>query len=216
VESEIEILTARVARGDEPAIAAFYRRFFALLYHTARQVTRRDESFCLDVVQEALLRVVRTLRPLASEAQLAAWLRLVVKTVAYDLLRAEARRKAREAEAGRAARMRGYEGTTDASSDAVEEVDETEARLEWLRGELAAFDPGIVRLIELRFVEGWTLARVGAALGLTAGAVDGRLRRAIRELRRRGAEVRVGALPHSAAGREGNVQSSADDKRGVR
>src|SRR5512140_2716348 len=89
-----------MARGDEPAIESFYRRYFDLLYRHARQVSRRDESFCLDIVQEALLRIVRTIRPVATEPQLVGWLKLVVKSVAYDLLRGERRRHKREIDRG--------------------------------------------------------------------------------------------------------------------
>jgi RNA polymerase sigma factor (sigma-70 family) len=171
VNDDIFKLTTAAARGDEAAIAAFYRRYFDLLYGHARQVSRRDESFCLDVVQEVMLRVVRTLRPIDCEARLAAWLRLVVKSVAYDLLRKERRRRAHEV-----ARSSG--------AVCAPESEMGEDRLGWLRHELLALDPGLVRLIELRFARGWTLARIGALLGLSTGTIDGRLRRALETLRR--------------------------------
>ncbi len=175
-----ENLTRAMARGEEPAITEFYRRFFDLLYRTARQVSGRDESFCLDIVQDATLRIVRTIRPVQTEAQLAAWLRLIIQTTTYDALRREQRRRAREeAQAGAVCSdMSGEVGTRPHAE-----------RLAWLRGELAALDPGLVRLLELRYGEGWTLARLGQLLGLSAGAVDGRLRRALTHMRSRAGEV---------------------------
>src|SRR5437667_159912 len=56
-------------------------------------------------------------------------------------------------------------------------------RLQWLRHRIASMDPELVRMVELRFAERWTLARIAALFGLTAGTIDGRLRRALRHLR---------------------------------
>ena len=58
----------------------------------------------------------------------------------------------------------------------------------WLREQIAAFDPALVRLIELRYQRGWTLARVAESVGVSIGTIDGRLRRALRDLRRRATE----------------------------
>lgn len=168
----IRNLTAGVATGDSAAIERFYRRYFPALYQQARRATRRDESFCLDVVQEAVLRIIRAIRPVDGEAQLLAWLNLVVRTTAYDLLKSERRRRAREAQP---------------AAPAAAPVDE--AQLAQLRREIDRLDPHIVRLIDLRFAHGWTLTRIAARLGLSIGTIDGRLRRALRTLRQRMNEV---------------------------
>ena len=93
----ISSLTSAMASGDEHAVAEFYRCYFDLLLNEARRVTKRDEAFCLDVVQEAVMKVVRCVRRVESGSEFAAWLRLVIRTTAYDLLRSEARRRNREA-----------------------------------------------------------------------------------------------------------------------
>ena len=48
------------------------------MYGYVRRFTRRDESFCLDVVQDAMMRVIRKLTPKDSELQLLGWLRVLV------------------------------------------------------------------------------------------------------------------------------------------
>jgi RNA polymerase sigma-70 factor (ECF subfamily) len=158
-----------MAGGDAEAVTQFYGDYFDWMYTQARLATARDESFCLDVVQEAMLRVIRSIKPVDNEARLRAWLRLVVQTTALDLLRKERRRKARE--------------MSRAASEVVvpPPVDEQTA---WLTEALAGLDPEIVRMIELRFEQRWTLRRIGQALGLTTSAVDGRLRRVLKELRK--------------------------------
>ena len=85
-----EKLTAALAAGDEDAVETFYNSYFDWLYAQARRATRRDESFCLDVVQDAMLRIIRTVRAVRDEPQFRAWLRLVVQTTAWDRLRSDA------------------------------------------------------------------------------------------------------------------------------
>ena len=183
-----EQLTAALAAGDEEAVATFYRRYFDWLYGQARRATRRDESFCLDVVQDAVLRVIRNVRPVTSEARFRAWLRLVVQTVAWDRLRADRRRTRHEHQATvvrAAAAVGGGGGADGVEADASSGDGDLHA---WLRAEIAKLDPDIVRLVELRFDRRMTLARMSETLGLSIGTIDGRLRRALKELGARALE----------------------------
>ena len=173
----IHNLTAALAAGDPAAVEAFYRRYFDALYTQARRATGRDEAFCLDVVQESVLRVIRSVRAAHTEAQFRAWLKLVVQTTAYDLLRGESRRQKRELAMATVPAAVEADG---ASTD--------EERMQWLRAQIGAMDEQIVRMIEMRFERQWTLGRIAEALGLTIGTIDGRLRRALADLRRRATE----------------------------
>lgn len=165
-------LTAGMAAGDPVAISSFYRRHFDDLYRLARRATRRDESFCLDVVQEATLRVVRTVRPVSADRPLRAWLRVVVQSTALDLLRAERRRAARESAAP--------PPHPDPPAYDAEQV-------AWLRAQVAALDPRLAELVDLRYEQRWTLRRIAEHLGLSIGTVDGQLRRTLLDLQRQAA-----------------------------
>ena len=170
-------LTAAMATGDGAATDAFYRQWFPFLLATARRTTRRDEAFCLDVVQDATLRIVRTVRPAHSDRQVRAWVRLVVQTTALDLLKRERRRSGHEAA------VAVVPAAADRSADPDDE------RIEWIRERVHRFDPELVRIVEWRYVRGWTLQEVAERLGLTVGTVNGRLQRALAQLRERAAEV---------------------------
>ena len=176
MEESVQQLTAAIASGDTEAFARFYRGRFDHMYAEARRATGRDESFCLDVVQDAMIRVIRSLRPMDSETGLRSWLRAVVQCCAYDRLRAEARRVRRERKAIEAR-------PAEASAD----IDIAE-KMAWLRRELAALDDQQAQLLVMRYRLGWTLQRIGEAVGLKPGAVDGRLNRAVSALRRRAEE----------------------------
>lgn len=176
MEESIQQMTAAIASSDTEAFARFYKARFDSMYAEARRCTRRDESFCLDVVQDAMMRVIKSMSPMGSEGSLSAWLRTVVQCSAYDRLRAEARRARRERAA---VQHRPPEQAVD------EDLDE---KLAWLRREWARLDQQQARLLVMRYRFGWTLRRIGEALGLKPGAVDGRLSRAVGELRSRAPE----------------------------
>jgi RNA polymerase sigma-70 factor (ECF subfamily) len=175
--SATERLTSALAGGDASAVDAFYRRYFDWLYAQARRATQRDEAFCLDVVQDAVLRIIRTVRTVKCEKRFRAWLRLVVQTAAWDKLRSERRRQQHE-RAAVAARF----------GDAGDEQPCEDEQLAWLKDQIARLDPQIVRMVELRFGQRWTLARISGLLGLSIGTIDGRLRRALQEIRQRAIE----------------------------
>ena len=62
-------------------------------------------------------------------------------------------------------------------------------RLDWVRRELRGLDRVAAEIIELRFRAGLTLEAIGQRLGLTVGAVHGRLMRAVSKLRRKAGEL---------------------------
>lgn len=172
-------ITAAIARGDPAALERLYRERFDFLYSAARTATRRDESFCLDIVHDAMLRVIKSMKPIDSAPQLEAWLRKAVLTAARDRFRAESRRARREALAGA--------GRHVASESASESADRVE-RFDWLNSELDTLDADTSELLSRRHAHGWTLARIAALLGMKTGAVDARVSRATAALRARAPE----------------------------
>lgn len=165
---DTDALTRAVARGDARAFGVLYERWFDRLHATAHRLTGRDEAFCLDVVQDCLLKAARRMPPLSSEAALASWLWRVVHRTALDHLRRERRRIARE----RGARP---------PESTLPVLDE---RIAWLRSridELPAEDRG---LLAARFAHGLTLDQIGTDAGTTGDAAHGRLRRTLARLRK--------------------------------
>jgi RNA polymerase sigma factor (sigma-70 family) len=175
VDDPTRQLTGAIASGDTEAFARFYRRWVDRMYEEAHRATGRDESFCLDVVHDAMLRVMKSIKPMDSEAALWGWLRLVVRSCAFDRLRREVRRRKRE--------------RAESAGPAADSRDDLAERLAWLRTELAQLDEREVALLTMRHRFGWTLRHIGSAAGLKSGAVDGRLRRTLSALRRRAEEA---------------------------
>jgi RNA polymerase sigma factor (sigma-70 family) len=162
-------MTAAMAAGDGAAIEAFYRRCFDAMLSMSRRAVghrARDESLVLDIVHDAMLRIVRCVKTIDTEPHLLNWTRLVVQSCALDRLRQEQRRQRREL-----------------ARPEMSPPDDLDEQSAWLAAEIAKLEPSLAKLIKLRFAEGWTLARIATAFRTTTGQIDGRLRRAIQKLR---------------------------------
>ncbi len=163
----VRTLTRAIARGDEAAFERFYHDWFETAYAMARTLTRRDESFCLDVVQDAMMKAARSMKPIDTHEQLTAWVRRVVHTTALDRLRADRRRLARER-------------ASPAHANTPSPLDE---RIEWVRAELGKLPPEERSLLSMRFGRSGALDTTAAAHGMTPGAAHGRIRRIIARMR---------------------------------
>ncbi len=173
--NSVREITTAIASGDTEAFALFYRQWFDFALAEARRASHRDEQFCLDAVQETMMKVIRSIKPFEYEAALREWIRRVVHSCCYDLLRSQRRRQRREF------------ATLDKAKADHCDVDLVE-RLAWLRRQLEAIGPAEAKLLTMRFRFGWTLERIARVLGLKPGAVDGRLTRSLALLRRQAVE----------------------------
>ena len=89
-------LSREIAAGDADSFGRYYEYFFERMYKQAKQLTAMDESSCLDIVQNAMMKAIKGMKPMQDETQLAAWTRVVVRNAAFDYLRKTARRMERE------------------------------------------------------------------------------------------------------------------------
>jgi len=168
---DVARLCARIRNGDADAFEAFYRSWFAGVLSMARTTTRRDEAFCLDVVQEVMMRAARALPPLSSPGELGAWMTRCTLSVCVDQIRRETRRARREAAAPRLAREHDEHRATSAEDVA------------WLEGALRNLGPIDFELVMARLAKGVSLREAGKALGMSEDAAHGRVRRAVQSLR---------------------------------
>lgn len=173
-DEPVSELTSAIASGDPDAFARFYEASFDAVYARAKRIARLDEHDCLDIAQDAYVRMIRSMKPIQDAAALDAWITRVVRSAAYDHLRRIRRRRRRERQratpAGAAA--------VGASRALIDDHDLAE-RLAWLRTRLALLDRAQADLLALRFQAGMTLDQIGRRLGLTPGGVDGRVRRTL-------------------------------------
>lgn len=165
-------LTAAIAAGDADAFSILYTARFPLIYAVVRRATGLSEPDCLDITQEALLRMIRRMKVTDDPQALDAWLARVARTTAYDHLRAERRRRAREAAASRT-----RPESSPAAQSRLAEIDEALTRC---RAALTPLDADRAELLRLRFGRAMTLDTLARAVGLNTGAAHGRVERALR------------------------------------
>lgn len=172
-------LARRIAAGDEVAFTQFHQTWFAPTLALAKAISRRDEAFSLDVVQDVMLTVAKKLPALRDEVAVRTWMTRTVANAVTDRLRTEARRARRER-----------------AADELRERHEPEPwlclvadeRRTWLLHCLDALPPIDRELLAARFGAEATVAAAAAALGLSEDAAHGRVRRALARLRRQAKE----------------------------
>ena len=177
-------LTGRIAAGDESAFTEFYELWFASTLALCRAISRRDEAFSLDVVQDVMMIVVKKMPRLETEAALRAWMARTVSRAVTDRLRSGARRRRREAQVAEAATAVGREPWSELCD---------EERLAWLSASVAELPEGEQALLEARFGGATTVAAQAVSMGISADAAHGRLRRALANLRHKAQEMWYGA-----------------------
>jgi len=173
----------RISRGvhrqDPAAITEFYEAWFDWCFAKARAFCRKDESFCLDVVQETMLRVIRSMPEFDSSAAQQQWLSRVICTSAIDLIRRDDRRATRE------------HAPRDHPSLAAPQPSDLAAHAEslsWLRAQLDELESEQLALLKNRFALDHTLRSAAASSGCTEGSAHGRIRRLLTTLRLRGGD----------------------------
>ena len=174
---DIPALTQAIRRGDNEAFGHFYEFWFDRVYAKARRLSRRDEGFCLDIVQDAFLKAARSMKPMQTEQDLERWISRLVHTTVLDRLKAERRLRNREQRASREETL--------IPTDTME-FDE---RLFWIQAELDDLSQEERALLESRFGRGETLKETGAQVGLTPFAAHGRIRRLLQKLQNRARET---------------------------
>jgi RNA polymerase sigma-70 factor, ECF subfamily len=162
--------SAAIARGDPDAFEWLYRDWFPRVVRLARAATGRDENFALDIAQDVMLRVARSMRALRDHAHLEAWMTRATLHAAVDALRAEHRRAARERRAAR---------TTAAPARATRDLDDAR----WLSRALAALTSTEYEAVLLRIAQERTLKEAGLSAGVSEGVAQGRVRRVLDALR---------------------------------
>jgi RNA polymerase sigma factor (sigma-70 family) len=173
-------LTSRIAAGDESAFAQFYQIWFASTLALSRAISRRDEAWCLDVVQDVMMTVVQKMPGLATEAALRAWMTRTVMNAVTDRTRSEARRRRREQAAAEAVATIVREPWLDLCD---------QERLSWLSASVAELPVAEQALLQARFGGTTTVAHEAGVLGISSHAAHGRLRRALEKLRQKAAEM---------------------------
>lgn len=76
-----------MSRGDSDAFNAFFDAYHTRLYRYILVVSGGNEALSKDCLQDAMIRIIRSIRPCDSERTLWSWLTRVMKSVFIDEMR---------------------------------------------------------------------------------------------------------------------------------
>ena len=176
-------LLARVGAGDGPAFEELVERHHRRLLRVCERLLG-DREEARDAVQEVLLRVLHKAGGFRPRALVSTWLYRIAVNHCLNVLRRR-----------RIVRMLSLTATNEAGEEerALDPVEERPgpqrelvARREWrhVQRAIAALPPGQRAVLVLVRLEGLAYKEVAETLGITLGAVESRLVRAMRALER--------------------------------
>ncbi len=167
VHSGDGLLVARLAAGDEEAIAEVFDRYAPFLYGLARRVTA-DGNAAEDVVQEVLTTLwTHPDRFDPTRGSLRAFLGVQAHRRAVDAVRRDVRRQTRESRL-QALTPTGHEPGPD-DTDSVGVVD-------LVRQAIGRLPENQRRAVELAYFDGCTHVELASILGIPVGTAKSRLR----------------------------------------
>lgn len=184
-----EALMARVARGDDRALAALYDRYSRTVYGLSLRILTSAEQ-AEDIVQETFWRVWnRSATFQSSNGQFAAWLFGIARNLCIDELR---RRQARPA-TGKGGDELLLLSIPDAQPD-VEDLTWEAERRRLIVAALADLPADQRQVVELAYFGGLSQREIADQLSSPLGTVKTRIRLALQKLK--------GVLQHQGIGYE--------------
>jgi RNA polymerase sigma-70 factor (ECF subfamily) len=174
-------LIRRVAQGDEEALGRLYDRFGAVLYAVAYRVLN-ERADAEEVVMEAFAQAWReAARFDAGRGSVAAWLTMMARSRALDLIRSQSRRTritdtaARDTPLAPPAMSTGFAPP----GSSLEEGERRQA----VSSALAALSPPQRVAIELAYYEGLSQSEIAERLREPLGTIKTRMRLGMQKLR---------------------------------
>jgi RNA polymerase sigma factor (sigma-70 family) len=172
---DTELLRRYAVEKSEPAFTEFVARHIDLVYSAALRQVGGDAHRARDVAQIVFATLARKAAMLVGHPALAGWLYNTTQHVARRAVRAEQRRRVREAEASRMSE-------SDRSESGPIEWERIRPVLDDAMRELGERDR---EAVVLRFLARRPFAEIGRALGLNEDAARRRVERALEKLRLR-------------------------------
>lgn len=192
-----DLLRRYTEEKSEAAFAELVRRYLDLVYAVALRKVGGDAHLAEDVAQQVFADLAKKAAALARHPVLTGWLFTSAHYAATQVVRAEQRRRVREAKAHAMSEI-------EREAEAAPDWDRLRPLLDDLVHELNERDREAVLL---RYFEGRSLAEVGERLEVSAEGARSRVDRAVEKLRatlaRRGVRSTAAALGLALAGQVG-------------
>jgi RNA polymerase sigma-70 factor, ECF subfamily len=174
-----ESLAQAFKQGDHAVFGELIESYQERLYRLAYRITT-DADDALDVVQEAFIKIHRSIEKWNQTASFYSWAYRITSNLAIDVVRRRGRdRKAKD----RIARFQGAALGVAPSEDDPLEQEEMAAMIEKVRDAIEQLPPGQRSIVALRHYEGLSLNEIAEIRDCAVGTVKSTLHQAFRKLR---------------------------------
>lgn len=174
MEDSDALLAARLAAGDEFALAELFDRFAPDVYRAAVVILRNDDA-AQDIVQDVFVELWRNPgRYDPSLGTFPGYLTVIARRRAVDMVRSEVRRVVREDRSSR-------EAAAESSPSPSEEVIASHVAAA-VRAAVRLLPDSQRRIIELAYFGGLTFKEAAEAAGIPEGTAKSRVRLALAKL----------------------------------
>ncbi len=177
LQAEQAVLLRRAAAGDSAAFEALVMPHERMMYALALRLCREPED-AKDCLQEAMLRIYRSLGAFRGDSSLSTWIYRIVNNVCLDSHR---RKKVRAAESLDELSEEGWNPMD--GQPGPERSLENKMLREALKRGIKALPDGIRQAVIMRDVNGLSYEEISESLGINIGTVKSRINRGREKLR---------------------------------
>jgi len=170
---DIAALTSRIKAGDEDAFGEFYENFCDRLYRYLIVVCHGNEDLSRELLQTTMLKVARSMRRFATEAELWNWLAAIARNNFVDAMRRIQRSPQMLPLLPEESDVSCADNPAEADTHLLAALEET----------LAELSPDERTLIEASYFEGASHQSIADTNATTAKAVESKLARLRQKLR---------------------------------
>lgn len=170
-------LVARIASGDQDAVAELYDQTSSVVYGMALRIVR-DQAVAEEVTMDVYMQAWRTAAQYSgARGSVKAWLAAITRARAIDWLRSSQARLVRESSPIEDVPL------LKISSPGPEQVAMDSSRQHMLKRHMEKLPADQSRLIELSFFSGFSHSEIAERLGIPLGTVKSRIRQGMCQLR---------------------------------
>jgi RNA polymerase sigma-70 factor, ECF subfamily len=161
-------LVAAALRGDAESFSRLCERHYPALVAIAYS-RLAERHLAEDAAQETLLAAYHDIAKLKKPEQFAGWLATICRNIATDMAKARVRAREKHAEI----------------ADCIDPIDEESSSVAAVREIVRRLEPDTRDIVYLRYYNQMSYDQIARMLGVSEEAVNGKLRRAKAEIRRR-------------------------------
>lgn len=174
-----EELYQRVLARDDEALELLYTKYERLVYSFAYRMVK-DQQRAEDVVQDVFSKLWRDHAPfVADRGKFSSWLLTMTRNRCLDILR----KVTKQQEVGLL--EKDTERPSDVIGDLPEQAAEWKEKSERIRDALSYLKEDQRKIVELFYFHGYSQDRISKDLDIPLGTVKGRIRLALKHLRKR-------------------------------